>query len=122
MEEKKEKLEGLLIALDNLKETMTRAIGELSSRVEDALKETDLQPELGGLAPFDIERAKAGAKVVTTLGEDVRILCYNRKASEYPIVALIKDAESNEEYIESYTTTGRRYDCDEDEEDLRILK
>ena len=33
MEDKKEKLEGLLIALDNLEETMTRTIDKLRIRV-----------------------------------------------------------------------------------------
>lgn len=65
MEDKKEKLEGLLIALDNLKETMTRAIDELGSRVEDALKEVNEEPKKSRLIPFDIEKAKQGAKVVT---------------------------------------------------------
>lgn len=93
MENKKEKLEGLLIALDNLKETMTRAIGELSNRVEDALKEVNEEPKEYELIPFDIEKAKQGAKVMTRDGHDVRILCFDRNSDEYPIVVLIQKAE-----------------------------
>lgn len=89
MEDKKEKLEGLLIALDNLKETMTRAIGELSSRVEDALKEANKeQKPTVRVIPFDIEKAKQGAKVVTRDGYDVRVLCYDSKVNkDNPIIA-----------------------------------
>ncbi len=120
MEEKKEKLEGLLIALDNLKETMTRAIGELSSRVEDAIKEADFQPELGGLVPFDITKAKQGAKVVTASGEDVRILCYDRR-SAFEIVALIQHTDDEEEVI-LCTEYGKLHVGHHTDKDLRILE
>lgn len=91
MEDKKEKLEGLLIALDNLKETMTHAIDELSTRVENALKEVnDEQKPTVRRIPFDIEKAKQGAKVVTRDGHNVRILCYDSKCTEdQPIVTEI---------------------------------
>lgn len=88
MEDKKEKLEGLLIALDNLKETMTRAIDVLSTRVENALKDTNEEQKKSRLIPFDIKKAKQGAKVMTRDGHDVRILCYDSKVNkDGPIVA-----------------------------------
>ena len=92
MEDKKEKLEGLLIALDNLRETMTSAIDELSTRVENALKEAnEEQKPTVRVIPFDIEKAKQGAKVVTRDGHDVRILCYSSRNanSTQPIVSEI---------------------------------
>ena len=91
MEDKKEKLEGLLIALDNLEETMTRAINKLSTRVENALKEAnEEQKPTVRVIPFDIEKAKQGAKVVTRNGHDVRILCFDSKNRiGQPIVAEI---------------------------------
>lgn len=92
MEDKKEKLEGLLIALDNLEETMTRAINKLSTRVENALKEAnEEQKPTVRVIPFDIEKAKQGAKVVTRDGHDVRILYYSSRYANgrQPIIAEI---------------------------------
>lgn len=39
---------------------------------------------------FDLEKAKAGAKVCTRDGREVRIVCFDRK-STYPIVALVRN-------------------------------
>ena len=96
MEDKKEKLEGLLIALDNLEETMTRAINKLSTRVENALKEAnEEQKPTVRVIPFDIEKAKQGAKVMTRHGHDVRILCYSSRNANgtQPIVSEIDKGE-----------------------------
>ena len=96
MEDKKEKLEGLLIALDNIEETMTRAINKLSTRVENALKEAnEEQKPTVRVIPFDIEKAKQGAKVVTRDGHDVRILCYSSRNANgtQPIVSEIDKEE-----------------------------
>ena len=96
MEDKKEKLEGLLITLDNLEETMTRAINKLSTRVENALKEAnEEQKPTVRVIPFDIEKAKQGAKVVTRDGHDVRILCYSSRNANgtQPIVSEIDKGE-----------------------------
>lgn len=57
------------------------------------------------LKPFDLEAAKAGAKVVTRGGQPVRIICTDRKGSGYPIVALVTGAVREE--IATYTITGR---------------
>lgn len=45
--------------------------------------------------PFDIEKAKAGAKVETRGGSPVRIVCYDKKPELFPILALVnyKDVE-----------------------------
>lgn len=108
MEEKKEKLEGLLIALDNLKETMARAIDELSTRVENALKEAnEEQKPTVRIVPFDIEKAKQGAKVVTRDGHDVRILCYDRNSNDYPIVALVQSKDDEDDGVNTYTKNGK---------------
>jgi hypothetical protein len=56
------------------------------------------------LKPFDIEKAKAGAKVVTREGKNVRIICYDKIGTEHPIVALI-DA-GNVEMVFSFTEKG----------------
>lgn len=96
MEDKKEKLEDLLITLDNLKEIMTCAIDELSTRVENALKEAnEEQKPIVRILPFDIEKAKQGAKVVTRDGHNVHILCYDSRYcnSRQPIIAEIEKRE-----------------------------
>lgn len=59
--------------------------------------------------PFDIEKAKNGAKVVTREGKPVRIISYDRKADSrfgFPVIALISDGES--ESLKSYLINGRR--------------
>ncbi len=42
------------------------------------------------LLHFDIEKAKAGAKVETREGRPVRIVCYDKKPEHSPILALVK--------------------------------
>ena len=58
------------------------------------------------LKPFDLEKAKAGAKVVTRDGRNVRIICWDLKYDMYPIVALVMDKDGTEEEIETYTLDG----------------
>ena len=41
------------------------------------------------MKPFNLELAKAGHSVCTRDGHDVRILCFDKKNSKYPIVALV---------------------------------
>lgn len=57
------------------------------------------------MKPFDIEKAKAGQPVCTGRGEPVRILCYDKKGDDYPIVALVGIVNGYEE-IETYTLDG----------------
>lgn len=54
------------------------------------------------LKPFDLEKAKAGAKVVTRDGRDIRIICFDKKG-KYPIVGLLEilfDEESMLQFSE----------------------
>lgn len=50
------------------------------------------------LLPFDIEKAKAGAKIVTRSGQSARIIAYDRRGEE-PIVALIGDYDRLVTYL-----------------------
>ena len=60
---------------------------------------------------FDLKKAMFGDyKVVTKTGRPVRILCTDRKESDYPIVALVEDEEGYET-AEGYTLEGR-YDIE----------
>lgn len=60
------------------------------------------------LKPFDLEKAKQGAKVVTRDGRPVRFICWDKldDVNTYPIVALVKDKDVTEEEIETYTLDG----------------
>lgn len=57
---------------------------------------------------FDLEKAKAGAKVQTRSGKAVRLLCFDRKRSDREIVGLIKGSHEREDTC-SWSLTGKRY-------------
>ena len=56
--------------------------------------------------PFNLEEAKAGKSVCTRDGQEVRIICFNAKSENYPIVALVKEGYSTQEYLCAYTNEG----------------
>jgi hypothetical protein len=62
--------------------------------------------------PFDINKAKAGAKVVTRCDYPVKIGRYNANG-EYPIRAIVEDGDGDSTY--SFTVEGK-FDADEDSE------
>lgn len=71
------------------------------------------------IVDFDLEKAKAGAKIVTRGGYSARILCYDSKNDHYPIVALIDRNETEEVCI--FTLNGTYvYGDQEDDFDLFI--
>ena len=49
------------------------------------------------MKPFNLEEAKAGKPVRDRAGNDVKIICFDREHSEYPIVALHRDFDGQEE-------------------------
>jgi hypothetical protein len=53
---------------------------------------------------FDLEKAKAGAPVCTRDGKPVRIICWDAKDPNYPIVALVDNFDT--ETAETYTDDG----------------
>lgn len=57
------------------------------------------------LKPFDLEAAKAGAKVITRDGRPVRILCFDRKDNQCPIVGLV--SREYGEGLVSFAEDGR---------------
>lgn len=54
---------------------------------------------------FNSEEAKQGKPVCTISGHPVRVICYDRKDSRFPIVALI--SFGGQESVEIYTEQGR---------------
>lgn len=55
------------------------------------------------MKPFNLEEAKAGKPVCTRDGRDVRILCFDVKNENFPIIALVHNSIGNVEYDCSYT-------------------
>lgn len=58
--------------------------------------------------PFNIDEAKAGAKVVTRKGNPARVICWDRNSVYYPIVALVRpdDSKYSVDIPMCYTPTG----------------
>ena len=71
------------------------------------------------LKPFDLEAAKAGKPVCTRDGRKARIICFDLKNDEYPIVAAVGNDSS--ETLFSYTTNGEIADGIESDKDLMML-
>lgn len=120
MKNEKEKLEGLLERLTELRKETDLYTNNLINEIKDIVRKTNREAEMTRLIPFDVTKAKQGAKVVTASGEDVRILCYDRR-SAFEIVALIMHQNDEEEVIlcTEYGNTNIGYDTDND---LRILE
>lgn len=68
------------------------------------------------LKPFDLEAAKAGAKVVMRDGTPVRIICFDRK-DKYSVVALAED-DKGSEVVNTYSSNGIFFLRHESPEDL----
>lgn len=66
------------------------------------------------MKPFDFEKAKAGAPVCTREGFKARIICFDANNNRFPIVALLKDSNSSNEYPVSLTKKGRFSDGEAD--------
>jgi hypothetical protein len=61
------------------------------------------------LKPFDIEKAKEGARIITKSGKNVNILKYDLKVrNDYCIVATV-ELETDVEVVYTYDTKGRFY-------------
>lgn len=72
------------------------------------------------LKPFDLEKAKAGAKVVTRDGRQVRIICWDRMDTTEHIVALVEchiDVKTVEKVF-TYTNRGEYWRGEEHDLDL----
>lgn len=90
MKDKKEKLEGLLERLTELRKETDLYMTNLINEIKDIVRETNRETEVTRLVPFDVTKAKQGAKIVTRDRQNVRILCFDSKnRSGQPIVAEI---------------------------------
>ena len=74
------------------------------------------------LKPFDLEAARSGKPVCTRDGRKVRIICFDKKDSIYPIIALVESQIDNREDLLQYTSTGKFLEEKEcDGRDLMML-
>lgn len=126
MKDLKQELEKLSTTVNSLKETIDHNFGMLNiaigNIIEKANEKSEEQKPTVRVIPFDIEKAKQGAKIMTRDGHDARILCYDRNSEDYPIVVLVlrSNEDEYEEEIVSYTNDGKYYPDDESGYDLFI--
>lgn len=75
------------------------------------------------LKPFNLEAAKSGKPVCTRDGRKAKIICFDRNAAEYHIVALIecKGFPNKEEEIKVYNNAGKYFANKESSHDLMML-
>lgn len=73
------------------------------------------------LKPFDLEKAKLGAKLSTRDGRPARVICWNRKKNSRPIMALIEN-KHGEEDLYSFTRKGRFNDIRLSVHDLMLVE
>lgn len=65
---------------------------------------------------FNLRNAKTGKPVCTKYGSQARIICFDCEGTDYPIIALVKN-EENEEEIISFNEQGT---CEESDDDLMM--
>lgn len=68
------------------------------------------------MKPFDLELAKAGHPVCIRDGRKARIICFDKKDSDFPIIALLDFG--NYEAVATYTLEGRFMWREESNKDL----
>ena len=56
------------------------------------------------MKPFDLEAAKAGAPVITRDGRPVRIICFDKRGDDWPLVVLTYNGDNEGLYC--YTSKG----------------
>ena len=71
------------------------------------------------MKPFNLEQAKAGKPVQTRDGRKARIICFDMKGGEFPIVALVQTG--GEEGVFHYTLEGNYYRTSTTQSDLVMV-
>ena len=66
------------------------------------------------LIPFDVEKAKAGAQVITRNGRPVTICRYDVKNKDYPILGLVELVDGKE-VPQAFTESGKSFNGDDQE-------
>ena len=83
-------------------------------------KENNMEEKKLNLKPFDIQKAREGKPVCTRDGRSVRIICFNRESIGFPIIALVKNGDT--EGVYQFDDKGRsNIDDEERGYDLMML-
>lgn len=72
----------------------------------------DMEEKELNLKPFDIKKAKEGYPVCTRDGRKARIICFNRESIGFPIIALVKNGDT--EGVYQFDDKGRSNIDDEE--------
>ena len=87
--------------------------------VEIKQNQEDMEEKKLNLKPFDIQKAREGEPVYTRDGRKARIVCYDFKGGDYPIIALV-ECRGNREIFCAYSEKGEIGIGTETDEDLMI--
>lgn len=88
--------------------------------VEIEIKQKDMEEKKLNLKPFDIQKAREGKPICTRDGRKARIICFNRESIGFPIIALIKNGDT--EGVYQFDDKGRsNIDDEERGYDLMML-
>lgn len=87
--------------------------------IEIKQNKEEMEEKKLNLKPFDIQKAREGKSVCTRDGRKARIICFDLKNDEYPIIAAVENDSS--ETLFSYTTNGEIADGIESDKDLMML-
>ena len=93
-----------------------KTVNEVMKNVK---KQIEKNMETSNLKPFNLKDAKSGKPVCTRDGRKARIICFDLKNYEYPIVAAVGNDSS--EILFSYTINGKIADGIESDKDLMML-
>ena len=94
----------------------------IDNTIEIEIKQTkeDMEEKKLNLKPFDIQKAKEGKQVCTRDGRKARIICFNRESIGFPIIALVKNGDT--EGVYQFDDKGRsNIDDEERGYDLMML-
>ena len=101
--------------------TPVEYVGRNEIFIEIKQTKEDMEEKKLNLKPFDIQKAREGKPVCTRDGRKARILCYDLKGAEYPIVAAVEKRDSFAESVFSYDKNGRFDHNTENNNDLIML-
>ena len=89
-------------------------------KIEIKQTKEDMEETKLNLKPFDIQKAREGKPVCTRDGRGARIICFNRESIGFPIIALIKNGDT--EGVYQFDDKGRsNIDDEERGYDLMML-
>ena len=95
-------------------------IDDSSVLIEIKQTQEDMEEKKLNLKPFDIQKAREGKPVCTRDGRKARIICFNRESIGFPIIALVKNGDT--EGVYQFDDKGRsNIDDEERGYDLMML-